>query len=111
MSVSLIGIAPHFNTVARQAQRYADEVKENRFNRVIFSNLDKPSADHVSFKVDIDISKDQMSYNAPDRSVNDVIQNAATNAPDSVGTVPAATSTVPAPGVASSSVKSVPPKK
>jgi hypothetical protein len=106
----MTGIAPHFNTIARQAQRYADEVKENRFNRVIFSNLDKPSADHVSFKVDMDISKNQISYNAPDRSVNDVIQNATTNnTPDSAGVQPVATSSEPV--VASSSVKSVPPKK
>lgn len=107
VSVSMAGIAPHFNTVARQAQRFAEE---GLFNRVIFSNLDKPSADHVTFKVDIDISKDKIAYNAPDHSVNDVIQNAATSTPASVdNTLPmTSTSTFES---ASSSAKSVKPKK
>jgi len=109
VSVSMAGIAPHFNTVARQAQRYADEVKENRFSRVIFSNLDKPAPDHVSFKVDMDIAKDQISYNAPDHAVNDIIQNAAVDVPaQAVNATPVmSTSTT----VASTTVKALPAKK
>jgi len=109
VSVSMTGIAPHFNTVARQAQRYADEVKENRFTRVIFSNLDKPSPDHVSFKVDMDIAKDQISYDAPDHSVNDIIQNAAPDKPaQTADVVPAVSTSTTA---ASTTIKAPPAKK
>lgn len=59
VSVSLQGIAPRFNTVARQAQRYADETL---FNHVIFSGLNKPGAQFVSFNVDLDISKNAIAY-------------------------------------------------
>ena len=109
VSVSMIGIAPHFNTVSRQAQRYADEVKENRFARVIFSNLNKPAPDHVSFKVDMDIAKDQISYNAPDNSVSDIIQNAAVDTSTQAGDAPRVAST--SSPVASTTVKATPPKK
>jgi hypothetical protein len=59
VSVSMQGIAPRFNTVARQAQRYADE---SLFNRVIFSGLDKPGPQYVSFNVDVDIAKNAIAY-------------------------------------------------
>ncbi len=109
VSVSMIGIAPHFNTVARQAERYADEVKENRFTRVIFSNLDKPSPDHVSFRVDMDIAQNQISYNAPDTSVNDAIESASTTTSARVSdTLPDVGGTTAL--VATSSLKSKPKK-
>lgn len=107
VSVSMVGIAPHFNTVARQKQRLEDE---GFFNRVIFSNLDKPSVDHVTFKIDIDISKDKIAYNAPDHSVNDLIENAATSSPAQVNDSLFMTGTSTSQS-ASSSVKSVKTKK
>lgn len=61
VSVSMQGIAPRFNTVARQAQRYADE---SLFNHVIFSGLNKPGAQYVSFNVDLDISKNSIAYDS-----------------------------------------------
>ncbi len=59
ISVALEGVAPRFNTVARQAQRYADE---QLFSHVIFSGLDKPNAQYVTFKVDLDIAKSAIAY-------------------------------------------------
>jgi hypothetical protein len=59
VSVALEGVAPRFNTVARQAQRYADE---QLFSHVIFSGLDKPSPQYVTFKVDLDIAKSAIAY-------------------------------------------------
>jgi hypothetical protein len=61
VSVALNGVAPRFNTVARQAQRYADE---DLFTNVIFSGLDKPEPKFVTFQVDLDISKNAISYDA-----------------------------------------------
>ncbi|MFM2374171.1 MAG: hypothetical protein RLZZ234_166 [Candidatus Parcubacteria bacterium] len=61
VSVAMQGIAPRFNTVARQAQRYADE---DLFSHVIFSGLDKPSPNFVMFQVDLDISKNAIAYDA-----------------------------------------------
>lgn len=107
VSVSMLGIAPHFNTVARQKQRFEDE---GFFNRVIFSNLDKPGVDHVTFKVDVDISKGKISYNTPDSSISDVIQNASTSTSAKVNDSLFTTGTS-TPDAASSSVKSVKNKK
>lgn len=59
VSVTMTGIAPRFNTVARQAMRFADE---NFFRRVIFSGLDKPIPEYVTFEVNFDIAKDAIAY-------------------------------------------------
>lgn len=61
VSVTMLGVAPRFNTVAMQAQRFADD---NFFSHVIFSDLDKPEPQYVSFKVDLDISKDAIAYDS-----------------------------------------------
>jgi hypothetical protein len=61
VSVAMHGVAPRFNTVARQAQRYADE---DLFTHVIFSGLDKPDPKYVMFQVDLDISKNAIAYDA-----------------------------------------------
>lgn len=61
VGVKMEGVAPRFNTVARQAQRFSDE---KLFRRVIFANLDKPSTSHVSFSVDVDIARDAIAYEA-----------------------------------------------
>jgi hypothetical protein len=61
ISVAMQGVAPRFNTVARQAQRYADE---DLFTHVIFSGLDKPDPQFVTFQVDLDISKSALAYDA-----------------------------------------------
>ncbi len=61
ISVSMEGVAPRFNTVARQAQRYADETL---FRRVVFANLDKVTTESVKFSVDVDIARDSIAYAA-----------------------------------------------
>lgn len=61
VSVTMLGIAPRFNTVAGQKRRFAEK---NLFTHVIFSGLDKPEPTYVSFQVDLDISKDAIAYDA-----------------------------------------------
>lgn len=86
VSVTMIGIAPRFNTVARQAMRFADE---NLFRRVIFSGLDKPTPDYVTFEVNFDIAKDAIAYDVDipavdtlDASGDAVTESATTTADD-----------------------------
>ena len=88
VSVDMTGIAPRFNTVARQAQRFADE--KQLFDRVIFSSLNKPDPNFVTFGVNLDISKASIAYqahSAPDSTtttdvVNTVPVNNASTSPD-----------------------------
>jgi len=61
VGVTMLGIAPRFNTVASQAQRYADQ---ELFRRVIFSDLNQPEPEYVSFSVTLDIARDKISYDA-----------------------------------------------
>ena len=61
VSVTMLGVAPRFNTVARQAERFASE---KLFSHVIFSDLNKPDPKFVTFKVDLDISKDAIAYDS-----------------------------------------------
>jgi hypothetical protein len=72
VSVSMQGVAPRFNTIARQAQRYADE---SIFRHVIFSGLDKPSPQFVSFNVDADITKSAIAYDAVTPIVEEEVVN------------------------------------
>lgn len=68
VSVTMLGVAPRFNTIARQAERFADE---KLFSHVIFSNLNKPNPQFVSFKVDLDISKNAIAYDAIASTITD----------------------------------------
>lgn len=62
VGVAMSGVAPRFNTIASQAKRFSDE---RFFKRVIFSELNKPAQQYVSFKVTVDITRDAIAYEAP----------------------------------------------
>lgn len=66
VGVEMTGIAPRFNTVAVQAQRFADQ---DLFRRVIFSDLNKPKPEYVSFAVTADIAREKIAYDAPRAAV------------------------------------------
>lgn len=62
ISVQMKGIAPRFNTVALQAERFA---QESLFSQVIFSNLNKTTSGAVTFQVNFDIAQEAIAYEAP----------------------------------------------
>lgn len=79
VSVTMLGVAPRFNTVAKQAQRFADD---SFFSHVIFSDLDKPEPQYVSFKVDLDISKEAIAYDSIAPLVTEDVAEDATQVSD-----------------------------
>lgn len=62
ISVKMKGVAPRFNTVALQAERFA---QESLFSQIIFSNLNKTTSGGVTFQVNFDIAKEAIAYEAP----------------------------------------------
>lgn len=82
VSVSMLGIAPRFNTVAGQARRFAEK---DFFSHVIFSGLNKPQPTYVSFQVDLDISKDAIAYDAVAPIVEDVVADTTTASSSDTG--------------------------
>ena len=91
VGVSMEGVAPRFNTVARQAQRFSDE---KLFRRVIFANLNKPSSSHVSFSVDVDITRDAIAYEAALPVPDTATSSSASTESRAASSAPAAVSNV-----------------
>lgn len=82
IGVRMDGLAPRFNTVAAQAERFGEE---DMFRRVMFADLNKnPDPEFVTFSVTLDIAGKELAYEVDPSTLQSTIPSTATESVPSV---------------------------